>query len=296
MPVSFEVSRMDFEDYILLERGQSKNTADAYRRALENWRAYCDGAFLNPLEVTQASLNTFIASLKKAGRAASSIQLIVAALRSWVKFRVLEGELPPDTWIPVLPAKSKKLPKILTEGEINRILDACAGDSYFDVRDRTALETLANCGIRASELCGLTVSSINLDDKSMIVMGKGSKERSVPFADDLKRTFIAYLKKRAEFLDGASIKSLFLSSRKEPLSRIDLWRIVQKRGKMAAVTKERLFPHVLRHSIATRLLRRGMDLRTLQEFLGHSSIATTEKYLHFDTELRDVYDKAHPRA
>ena len=288
---------MAFEDYILLERGQSKNTAASYRRALQSWRAYCDTADLDPMDVSQASLNTFIAALKRDGRAASSIQLTTAALRSWVKFRVLEGDLPPDTWIPVLPAKSKKLPQILTEGEIARILGACDCGSYYGLRDRTALETLADCGLRASELCGLTTASINLDDKCMIVMGKGSKERSVPFADGLKRTFETYLEKRAEFLNGdTSIKTLFLGSRKEQLSRIDLWRIVQKRGKMAGVPQERLHPHVLRHSIATRLLRKGMDLRTLQEFLGHSSIATTEKYLHFDTELRDVYDRAHPRA
>ncbi|MDY4032232.1 MAG: tyrosine-type recombinase/integrase [Pyramidobacter sp.] len=297
MPVSFETSRAAFEDYILLERGQSKNTAETYRRGLALWRAYCEEAGLDPLDVAQETLSSFIHALKSQGRASSSIQLIVAGLRSWVKFRVLNGDLPMDTWIPVLPAKSKKLPKILTEGEIQRILNACDGPSYYDCRDRTALETLANCGIRASELCGLKVGSLNLDDKNLIVLGKGSKERQVPFAEDLKRQFQVYLQKRQEFLDGDETeKMLFLSSRREPLSRVDLWRIVQKRGKMASVPEERLFPHVLRHSIATHLLRRGMDLRTLQEFLGHSSIATTEKYLHFDLELRDVYDRAHPRA
>ena len=297
MPASFETSRAAFEDYILLERGQSKNTAAAYRRGMELWRAYCESAALDPMSVTQESLSTFIASLRDEGRASSSIQLIAAGLRSWVRYRVLNGELPPDTWIPVLPAKSKKLPKILTEGEIQRILATCEGDSYYDCRDQTALMTLANCGVRASELCGLKTGSLNLDDKSMIVFGKGSKERVVPFAEDLKAQFEKYLVKRLEFLNGDTTeKTLFFSSRREPLSRVDLWRIVQKRGKMASISEERLFPHVLRHSIATHMLRRGMDMRTLQEFLGHSSIATTEKYLHFDLELRDVYDHTHPRA
>ncbi len=297
MPVSFETSRAAFEDYILLERGQSGNTAAAYRRGLELWQRYCGDAGLNPLEVTQESLSTFIAALKDEGRASSSIQQIAAALRSWVRYRVLNGELPADAWIPVLPSKTKKLPKILTEGEIQRILAACDGDSYFDCRDRTALETLANCGVRASELCGLRTGSLNLDDKTMIVFGKGEKERLLPFADDLKRQYELYLKKRLEFLRGDKAeKALFLSSHREPLSRVDLWKIVRKRGEMASIPQERLFPHVLRHSLATHMLRRGMDLRTLQEFLGHSSIATTEKYLHFDLELRDVYDRSHPRA
>ena len=297
MPASFETSRAAFEDYILLERGQSKNTAGAYRRGLELWRNYCDESGLDPMKVEQESLSTFIAFLRNEGRASSSIQLIAAGLRSWVRYRVLNGELPPDTWIPVLPAKTKKLPKILTEGEIQRILAACDGDSYFDCRDRTALLTLANCGVRASELCGLKISSLNLDDKSMVVFGKGSKERYVPFAEDLKEQLELYLKKRLEFLHGdTEEKTLFLSSRREPLSRVDLWKIVQKRGGMAHIPEERLFPHVLRHSLATHMLRRGMDMRTLQEFLGHSSIATTEKYLHFDLELRDVYDRSHPRA
>ncbi len=297
MPVSFETSRAAFEDYILLERGQSGNTAAAYRRGLSLWNRYCGEAGLNPLDVTQEALSTFIASLKDEGRAGSSIQQIAAALRSWVRFRVLNGELPPDTWIPALPSKAKKLPKILTEGEIRRLLAACSGESYIDWRDRAALETLASCGVRASELCGMRTGSLNLDDKTMIVFGKGEKERLIPFAGDLEKLFRAYLKKRLEFLNGdTSEKALFLTSRREPLSRVDLWKIVQKRGEMASIPRERLFPHVLRHSLATHMLRRGMDLRTLQEFLGHSSIATTEKYLHFDLELRDVYDRAHPRA
>ena len=297
MSVPFETSLRDFEDYMLLERGQSKNTAAAYRRSMELWRAYCEKAKLDPMDVSREALSTFMRALKDHGRASPSIQLIVSGLRSWVRYRILNGQLPPNAWIPVLPSKTKKLPQIMTEGEIQRIFDACAGDSYSDCRDRTALETLANCGIRASELFGLKVNSLNLDDKTLIVFGKESKERLVPFTEGLRRQFLVYLRKRLEFLQGdAAEKMLFLSSRKEPLSRVDLWRIVQKRGKMASVPEQRLFPHVLRHSIATHLLRRGMDLRTLQEFLGHSSIATTEKYLHFDQELRDVYDKAHPRA
>ena len=297
MPVSFEISCSEFEDYILLERGQSRNTAAAYRRGLELWRLYCESASLDPFDVSREALGSFTRQLRSEGRASSSVQLIAAGLRSWVKYRILNGELPVNTWIPVLPAKTKKLPQILTEGEIQRILNACDGNSYYDCRDRTALEILANCGIRASELCGLKLSSVNLDDKNLLVFGKESKERVVPFADDLKLQLLVYLDRRLEFLGGdRTEKTLFLSSRKEPLSRIDLWRIVQKRGKMASVSEERLYPHVLRHSIATHLLRRGMDLRTLQEFLGHSSIATTEKYLHFDLELRDVYDRAHPRA
>ena len=130
MPASFETSRAAFEDYILLERGHSKNTAETYRRGLELWRGYCEAAGLDPLDVAQEALSTFIHALKGQGRAGSSIQLIVAGLRSWVKFRVLNGDLPMNTWIPVLPAKAKKLPKILTEGEIQRILNACDGPGY----------------------------------------------------------------------------------------------------------------------------------------------------------------------
>ncbi|MDY3869442.1 MAG: tyrosine-type recombinase/integrase [Pyramidobacter sp.] len=297
MSEPFDISCKAFEDYLLLERGQSENTAAAYRRSLAHWKKYCAEADLDAMDSSQKNIQAFIAHLKRENRAKSSIQLIVAALRSWVKYRLLEGELPLDTWIPVLPARSQKLPQILTEGEIMRIFDACAGDSYYDWRDNTALHILANCGIRASELCALTIASVDIDDKCLRVLGKGLKERIVPFAADLQELLSDYIEKREEFLGGdRSLKSLFLSSRKEPLNRVDLWRIVQKRGKMASIQETRLHPHVLRHSIASHLLRRGMDLRTLQEFLGHSSIATTEKYLHFDLELRDVYDRTHPRA
>lgn len=293
----FENSCLAFEDYILLERGHSENTAAAYRRGLFLWGEFCGKNKLDPMEVTQKAVGSFFRDLKEQGRRSTSIQQIGAAVRSWVRYRILEGEIPMDSWIPELPAKTKLLPKVLTEGEIKRLLDACDGDTFADIRDRTLLATLANCGIRASELTNLTLTAVNLDDMYMRVLGKGNKERMVPFTEELRKQLELYIKEREELLgEEKSERVLFLSVRKEPLSRVDVWRIVRSRGTVANIPSERLFPHVLRHSIATHLLRRGMDLRTLQEFLGHNSIATTEKYLHFDVELRDVYDRAHPRA
>ncbi len=296
MNQSFEGSLKAFSDYLLLERGCSPNTAEAYGRGLRAWGDFCAAREWDPLEVLQPRAAQFIAFLRQ-GKKGSSIQQIMSALRSWVKFRVLEGELPPDVWIPTLPDKAKTLPQLLTEGEIQRIFDTCQDDDFRDRRDRAALEILAGCGLRASELCGLQTTSVDLDEGVLRVYGKGSKERLVPFTGSIRRAIEDYLAARQDFLGKSSQeKRLFLSLRGEGWSRVELWRMIQRRGRQAGIASYRLHPHVLRHSIATHLLRRGMDLRTLQEFLGHSSIATTEKYLHFDLELRDVYDRCHPRA
>ncbi|GAB1486370.1 hypothetical protein MASR2M79_14200 [Aminivibrio sp.] len=158
-------------------------------------------------------------------------------------------------------------------------------------------ETAYGCSLRASELCTHRINSIDFSARSVRVAGKGQKERMVPFLGEAALRMRKYLEEgRPLLLKEPLEQALFLSRNGRQLSREDVWRLIKKRGAEAGISPSRLYPHILRHSFATHLLRRGMDQRTLQEILGHSSIATTEKYLHFDLELRDVYDRAHPRA
>jgi integrase/recombinase XerD len=179
---------------------------------------------------------------------------------------------------------------------VDRLFQACEGDGPLDLRDRALFGTAYGCGLRAGELCGLRIGDVDFSARVLRAFGKGEKERAIPFLGEVSEKVALYLQKGRPLLLKVPGDFLFLTRSGNPMKREDIWRTLRKRGAKAGIPAARLHPHVLRHSFATHLLRRGMDQRSLQELLGHSSIATTEKYLHFDLELRDVYDKAHPRA
>jgi integrase/recombinase XerD len=186
----------------------------------------------------------------------------------------------------------------MTEREIDRLVSPDAAEDAKTIRDRTMIEMAYGCGLRASELVSLKISDINEARGVMYIRGKGRKERIVPYVGALKEAVRRYMTESRPKLAGGGDSSgyLFLSRSGKPMSRQVFWNILRQRGARAGIASARLHPHALRHSFATHLQSRGMDLRTLQELLGHSSIATTEKYLHLDTELRDKYDNYHPRA
>ncbi len=207
-----------------------------------------------------------------------------------------EGEGGGDVRLPSLPGRKEGLPRILSEGEVDRLFQACEGDGPLDLRDRALFGTAYGCGLRAGELCGLRIGDVDFSARVLRAFGKGEKELAIPFLGEVSEKVALYLQKGRPLLLKVPGDFLFLTRSGNPMKREDIWRTLRKRGAKAGIPAARLHPHVLRHSFATHLLRRGMDQRSLQELLGHSSIATTEKYLHFDLELRDVYDKAHPRA
>lgn len=285
-----------FLSYLRFELGCSENTARSYASDLAKWAAFCSQNDISPVPPTQDGVVRFLRSLAEDGMSRASIQRAAAAIRSFMRYLVAEGLADGGERLPPLPAKGKILPQILSEGEIERILASCDGKRDIDIRDRAIMECAYGCGLRASEVCGLELSSLDWGNEAIRVRGKGNKERLVPFLGSVRRSVERYLKESRPHLDKGRCEKLFLSRSGKPLSREDLWRIVRRRGKMAGISSSRLHPHVLRHSFATHLLRRGLDLRTLQELLGHSTIATTERYTHFDLELRDVYDNCHPRA
>lgn len=286
----------NFCDYLLLERGCSTNTVNSYASDLQGYLRFCESRSTPPFPVSNNKLSDYLSHLGKLGRSSSTRQRLIASIRSLVRFLILDGAIDHETHLPQLPVRDKKLPQILSEGEVQRILDVCSGNTYFDIRDRAILEIAYGCGLRASEICTLHERDLYFSSGTLRVTGKGDKERIVPFLGQVRASVEEYIRIcRKRFLHISS-RSIFLSKSGKNLRREDIWRIVQKRGKQAQISSRRLHPHVLRHSFATHLLRRGMDLRTLQEILGHSSISTTEKYVHFDLEVRDVYDKAHPRA
>jgi integrase/recombinase XerD len=309
----------DFLEYMRFERDASRNTIRAYMNDLADWSRFCEELGKPVYPVEEPVLARYMRRLETRGMSASTRNRRAAALSAFSRYLIYDGRIKSAVELPPLPKIGETLPRVMTEGEIERLLDVCNSERLGDadagakskraavaLRDRAMIEMAYDCGLRASEVCSLRMSDIDETGGIMYVKGKGMHVRIVPYVGALRQVVRSYLdesrtlllgyRKGASGGDEKDTDALFLSSRGERLLRSELWRVLQRRGIAAGIPRDRLHPHALRHSFATHLHRRGMDLRTLQELLGHSSIATTEKYIHLDTELRDMYDSFHPRA
>lgn len=294
----------EFLSWLTVERGRSANTITAYRRDLTRYLVALKKSDVSVVEVTVAGLIAYISDLRSSGLAAASVARSVAAIRQFHRFCVDEGVRPDDPASLVeTPRVPAGLPKPLSEIEVGRLLDAVVGDDAIARRDRAILELMYATGMRVSELCGLSLGDLDLDDTMVRVFGKGAKERIVPFGAPAYRALAAWLAP-----DGRSAlvphrwarrgdsEAIFLGRRGGRLGRQHVWLILQGYGERCGLA-DRLSPHVLRHSCATHLLDHGADLRIVQELLGHASIATTQLYTKVSQErLWAVYRQAHPRA
>ena len=292
----FELTAERFGDYIKLERACSENTRRAYMSDLSIWTAWCRRNSRDPLDVQADAVSRFLLEARIEGRKKSSIQRLGAVLRSFAKFLQYDGQTDKVPRLAPLPSREEKLPEILNENEIQRIINACEDGTALGKRDRAYIELAYGAGMRASELCGLRLRDLDPGSGILYARGKGDKERAVPYMGAPRRAVEEYIAEYRPQLDKNKAEWLFLSRNGKQLHRETLWVILHKRGEAAGVPAKRLHPHVLRHTFATVLIRNGMDQRTLQELLGHSSIMTTEKYTHLDLSLRDYYDQYHPRA
>jgi integrase/recombinase XerD len=289
-----------FRIYLIAERGRSPLTAEGYASDLKQWLRFCEANDLVAFPPAFSAVSLFRRHMDEEGKSRSTQQRCIAAMRSWIHFVEMEEAEELEIPLPDLPDKTKLEPRVLNEAEIKRLMDVCQGTKPLVVRDRAIFEIGYGCGLRASEICGLSMLDLDFDSKILRTKGKGDKERVVPFLGETARSVKIYLDTARSQLKGdpghKSKNKVFLSCSGRPLNRQDMWRILRKRGREAGITSSRLYPHILRHSCATHLLARGMDMRTLQEMLGHSSIITTQTYAHFDREMRIVYDQFHPRA
>ena len=282
--------------YLVAERGRSRLTAESYASDLGQWLNFCEKNEHVPFPPALSAVSAFRRHMDRQGKARSSQQRCIAAMRSWIRFVEMEEAEDLDIPLPELPDKTRLEPRVLNEAEVKRLMDACRGIKPLVVRDRAIFEIGYGCGLRASEICGLKVLDLDFESKLLRTRGKGDKARVVPFLGETARSVRTYLDSARPQLFKGRVDNVFLSRLGRPLNRQDMWRILRKRGREAGIAQSRLYPHILRHSFATHLLARGMDMRTLQEMLGHSSIVTTQTYAHFDREMRDVYDQFHPRA
>lgn len=287
-------------EYLTVELGLSVNTRQAYERDL---RLFCKTlGFKNSdalVNVNREQITGYMTQLKEKGLAAATIARKLAAIKAFYRFMTAEGYMDANP-AEVVEAGTKgiKLPRVLSEDEVVRLLNQPDITSAEGFRDRTMLEVLYATGMRVSELINLTLERVDLNMKYIIAFGKGSKERIVPLGSVAAEFLQQYLEKVRPKLthEERNTNIVFLAFGGHELTRQRFWQIIRAYGRKASINKA-LTPHILRHSFATHLLDNGADLRSVQELLGHSDISTTQIYTHLTNKrLRDIYAKAHPRA
>ncbi len=288
----------EYAAHIILERGLSENTRDAYLNDIDKFLGWLSGKATMLRHVELADIQEFMAGLHDLGISPRSQARIVSGLRSFFRFMRMEGYIEDDpTELLEAPLIGLHLPEFLTVEEIDAMVASIDADSEEAVRNRAIIEVLYGCGLRVSELCNLEIGRLYLTEGYLVVRGKGSKERLVPLAEPTIRAIADYLEVRATIEAKAGEEHyLFVSARRGTrMSRSMIFRIVRQLADLAGIRRT-ISPHTLRHSFATHLLDGGANLRAIQQMLGHESIAATEIYLHLDrTHLRDEILTYHPR-
>ncbi|MSM40600.1 MAG: tyrosine recombinase XerC [Geobacter sp.] len=282
--------------YLSSERNVSPHTLTAYRTDLHQFLDFVRqerGAAATAAAVDHLLIRRYLARLMK-GQMRSTIGRKLAAIRACYRYLVRQGlvERNPAELVST-PKREKRIPYHLTIDEVTALVEAPDGPETLSLRDRAILELLYSSGLRVSELTGLNIASLDLDGGLVRVLGKGGKERIVPLGSHALRALNTYL---GALPAATPDRAVFLNSRGGRLTRRSVGRIVD-RHILRLATMKKISPHTLRHTFATHLLEGGVDLRAIQELLGHSSLSTTQKYTHVNIDrLMEVYDKAHPKA
>ena len=288
-----------FEDYLSLEVGNSANTVSNYSRDVGRLVEFAQGNQVDaPRDISPQLMREFIYAMKDMGLAPTSIRRQISAVRTYYRYLVGEGHADADPSAQLeIPKGWRTLPDVLTVVEIEQLIAAHHPHNTLGWRDRAFLEVAYATGARVSELVGLSLSDVMLEDGLVRVQGKGDKQRLVPLGRRALAAAALYLNEKRPLLDrGKGAGRFILNARGAPLTRAGAWEIVKQCARRAGITK-RVTPHTLRHSFATHLLEGGADLRAVQEMLGHADLSTTQIYTHVDREyLRSVHKMFHPRG
>jgi integrase/recombinase XerD len=289
-----------FIRFIAVERGLSENYQLSTQRSLSEFAKWCvaNKNINNPRAVTLPVISEYLADRKRTGLSASSIKLIVVALKIFFRFLAGKGIVERDPAEPVaLPRVERYLPETLNELQVEQFLEKIDTKAVHGLRDRAMIELLYASGLRISELANARLENFNFDERILRVTGKGNKTRLVPVGRKACEALTAYLSaERPKLVKPRSGSEIFLSERGTKLTTARIWQIVKKHARLAGLQKN-IYPHLLRHSFATHLLGNGADLRIIQEMLGHADISTTQVYTHVDQQrLKAVHRQFHPRA
>ncbi len=293
-------SLKEFLHFLRVEKSLAKNTISSYELDLKRYINFLlQHGVSSPRQIDESHVHAFLVLLKEVGLAPPSVARNFSALKGFHRFLVGEGITNSDPTQNIdSPKLSKKLPDVLSQDEIESILEQPNVNHPLGLRDKAILETLYAVGLRVSELTSLKQSNILFEMGVIRVLGKGSKERIVPIGRSAVRWIQRYQKEARTRLTKPmnSQDVLFLNARGKPLTRMAVWNIVNQYTKAAGIKKE-VHPHTFRHSFATHLLEGGADLRAVQEMLGHTDISTTQIYTHIDREyLKEVHRTFHPRG
>ncbi len=289
----------EFINYISVERGLAKNTLAAYRLDLEKYVKLLAGkGVVNADAVRPEHITGFLQTLKKSDLSTSSICRNLAAVKMFHRFLVRDGLAKEDpTSLVDTPKQWTRIPEVLTQKEMEAVLQAAQARGKNHQRDHAMLELFYASGMRVSEMVDLKVASVNLEAGFVRAIGKGSKERIVPVGKKAREAIAYYCGRiRPKLLKTAESDALFLSQQGKKMSRVMAWKIIKQYARLAGI-KKNIKPHTFRHTFATHLLEHGADLRSVQEMLGHADIATTQIYTHVDKErLKSVHKQFHPRG
>ncbi len=299
-PMSDNATLIDaFCDQVWLQDGLAQSSLASYRRDLAAWGAWLEARERTLLAAGRSDVERWLADQFEAKAKATSVARRLSTLRRFYRMHVERGTVRDDPTVRIrAPKRPRRLPKTLSEKQVEALLAAPATDTTLGLRDRAMLETLYATGLRVSELVGLTLGQVGLDAGVVRVIGKGNKERLVPLGDEAVEWLKRYLAKaRPELAAQGKRHEVFLTQRHTPLTRQAFWVLIKRYAVRAGMARAALSPHVLRHAFATHLLNHGADLRVVQLLLGHADITTTTIYTHVARErLKRLHAEHHPRG
>ena len=288
----------EFVDYLTNVKKSSTNTVASYRRDLNKLDSYLKSAGVDEIDkITSTNLNSYILQIEKQGMSTATVSRNIASIKAFFLFLLRQGYIKEDPSDVLKPPKiEKKAPVILSLEEVNLLLEQPNGNAPKDIRDKAMLELLYATGMRVSELINLKNNDVNLS-MDFIQCRDGNKERVIPFAKETKHALEKYVKNARAALCDDGQEFFFTNCQGQPMTRQGFWKIIKYYSGKAGIKKD-ITPHTLRHSFAMHLVSNGADLKSVQEMLGHSDISTTQVYAkaNANSKLKEVYEKAHPRA